>query len=158
MRWCDGSWTEDQDFWRLSGVARDSYLFAREKNRSIEDIVVTPDLDASYTDGAICVETKVGKEIGIVIYTLYDANGVEVAKHIHDMLTCHGLPTKVLAASFKNTQQVLSLCEYGIGSITAAPDVLMQLINHQMTASAIQDFKKDFSELVGDTGKTMHDF
>ena len=80
MRWCDGSWTEDQDFWRLSGVARDSYLFAREKNRSIEDIVVTPDLDASYTDGSICVETKVGKEIGIVNYTLYDANGVEVAK------------------------------------------------------------------------------
>ena len=80
MRWCDGSWTEDQDFWRLSGVARDSYLFAREKNRSIEDIVVTPDLDASYTDGAICVETKVGKEIGLVNYTLYDADGVEVAK------------------------------------------------------------------------------
>lgn len=80
MRWCDGSWTEDQDFWRLSGVARDSYLFAREKNRSIEDIVVTPDLDASYTDGAICVETKVGKEIGLVNYTLYDADGIEVAK------------------------------------------------------------------------------
>ena len=80
MRWCDGSWTEDQDFWRLSGVARDSYLFAREKNRSIEDIVVTPDLDASYTDGAICVETKVGNEVGLVNYTLYDADGIEVAK------------------------------------------------------------------------------
>lgn len=80
MRWCDGSWTEDQDFWRLSGVARDSYLFAREKNRSIEDIVVTPDLDASYTDGSICVETKVGKEVGLVNYTLYDADGIEVAK------------------------------------------------------------------------------
>ncbi len=80
MRWCDGSWTEDQDFWRLSGVARDSYLFAREKNRSIEDIVVTPDLDASYTDGAICVETKVGKEVGLVNYTLYDSDGIEVAK------------------------------------------------------------------------------
>ena len=60
MRWCDGSWTEDQDFWRLSGVARDSYLFVRDKNKSIEDIVVTPELDASYTDGSICVETKVG--------------------------------------------------------------------------------------------------
>lgn len=80
MRWCDGSWTEDQDFWRLSGVARDSYLFARPKNRSIEDIVVTPDLDASYTDGSICVETKVGKDVTHVDYTLYDADGVEVAK------------------------------------------------------------------------------
>ncbi len=80
MRWCDGSWTEDQDFWRLSGVARDTYLFAREKNRSIEDVVVTPDLDASYTDGSICVETKVGKDVTNVEYTLYDAAGVEVAK------------------------------------------------------------------------------
>ena len=32
FRWCDGSWCEDQDFWRLSGVARDSYLFARDKD------------------------------------------------------------------------------------------------------------------------------
>ena len=30
FRWCDGSWDEDQDFWRLSGVARESYLFARD--------------------------------------------------------------------------------------------------------------------------------
>ena len=74
------------------------------------------------------------------------------------MLTCHGLDTKVLAASFKNTQQVLSLCEYGIGSITASPDVLEQLVNHQITSLAIQDFNKDFSDLVGAPGKTMLDF
>ena len=42
--------------------------------------MVTPDLDASYTDGAICVETKVGMEVGLVNYTLYDADGIEVAK------------------------------------------------------------------------------
>ena len=79
MRWCDGSWTEDQDFWRLSGVARDSYLFARDKNKSIEDIVVTPELDASYTDGSICVETKVGSGVLAVKYSLLDATGAEVA-------------------------------------------------------------------------------
>ena len=80
MRWCDGSWSEDQDFWRLSGVARDSYLFARETNKSISDIVVTPDLDANYTDGAICVETKIGSNVSHVKYTLLDASGAEVAK------------------------------------------------------------------------------
>jgi len=31
FRWCDGSWSEDQDFWRLSGTARECYLFARIK-------------------------------------------------------------------------------------------------------------------------------
>lgn len=80
MRWCDGSWLEDQDFWRLSGVARDSYLFAREANKSISDIVVTPELDGSYTDGAICVETRVGSGVSLVNYTLLDANGAEVVK------------------------------------------------------------------------------
>ena len=83
-------------------------------------------------------------------------DGVEVAKNIHDMLERHHLNPKVLAASFKNTQQVLTLCEYGIGSITAAPDVLEQLINHQITSIAIDDFNKDFASLVGE-GKTMLD-
>lgn len=82
MRWCDGSWSEDQDFWRLSGVSRDSYLFARDTNKSISDIVVTPDLDANYTDGAICVETKIGSDVSHVKYTILDASGAEVAKKI----------------------------------------------------------------------------
>lgn len=41
FRWCDGTYLEDQDFWRLSGVGRDCYLFARDKKR-IADIRVTP--------------------------------------------------------------------------------------------------------------------
>lgn len=83
-------------------------------------------------------------------------DGVEVAKNIHDILVRHNLPTMVLAASFKNTQQVLSLCEYGIGSITASPDVLEQLITHQITSLAIEEFNKDFATVAGE-GKTMMD-
>ena len=83
-------------------------------------------------------------------------DGVKIAKNIHDMLERHHLNTKVLAASFKNSQQVLTLCEYGIGSITAAPDVLEQLINLDITSKAIEDFNKDFASLVGE-GKTMLD-
>lgn len=81
-------------------------------------------------------------------------DGVEVAKNIHDILIRHNLDTKVLAASFKNTQQVLSLCEYGIGSITASPEVLEQLITHQITSLAIEEFNKDFAAVAGE-GKTM---
>ena len=55
FRWCDGTYLEDQDFWRLCGFARDSYLFAREKNR-INDIKVTPDLDASFVNGTLNIE------------------------------------------------------------------------------------------------------
>ena len=47
FRWCDGTYLEDQDFFRYSGVARESYLYAREKNR-VEDIRVLADLDQDY--------------------------------------------------------------------------------------------------------------
>lgn len=46
FRWCDGTYLEDQDFFRLSGVGRDCYLYARDK-RHIGDVR----LDASLTDG-----------------------------------------------------------------------------------------------------------
>lgn len=58
FRWCDGSYFEDQDFFRLSGVARDSYLFAREKGTGLRDIRVTPDLVNNYTDGILNVDLK----------------------------------------------------------------------------------------------------
>ena len=47
FRWCDGTYLEDQDFFRYSGVGRDCYLYARNKKR-IQDIRITPDLDEAY--------------------------------------------------------------------------------------------------------------
>ncbi|MBD0402029.1 glycoside hydrolase family 2 TIM barrel-domain containing protein [Flammeovirga sp. EKP202] len=52
-RWCDGSYLEDQDFWRLSGIERDVYLFATEKT-FVRDIKLNPSLDkANYKDGLL---------------------------------------------------------------------------------------------------------
>ena len=77
FRWCDGTYLEDQDFFRYCGVARDSYLYARSKQQ-ISDIRVTPDLDAQYRDGQLDVQltTKGG---GTVDLSLVDAAGKEVA-------------------------------------------------------------------------------
>lgn len=52
FRWCDGSYLEDQDFFRYSGVGRDCYLYARDK-KYIQDIRLTPDLDSQYKDGTL---------------------------------------------------------------------------------------------------------
>ena len=53
FRWCDGTYLEDQDFVRLSGVARSCYLYTRNP-KYIEDIRITPDdLDAQYKDGTV---------------------------------------------------------------------------------------------------------
>ena len=77
FRWCDGTYLEDQDFFRFSGVGRDCYLYAREKRR-IEDIRVTPDLDAEYKDGTLTVDVKL-KGSAIATLKLKDAQGKEVA-------------------------------------------------------------------------------
>ena len=53
FRWCDGSYCEDQDFWRLSGVGRSCYLFTRDASTQITNIRVTPDLENNYTDGTL---------------------------------------------------------------------------------------------------------
>lgn len=72
-RWCDGSYLEDQDFWRLSGIFRDVYLTSRAANH-IRDFKVTTNLDAQYNDAIFEVAVDlVGK--GSVKVELFDAAG-----------------------------------------------------------------------------------
>ncbi|WP_163710773.1 glycoside hydrolase family 2 TIM barrel-domain containing protein [Mangrovibacterium lignilyticum] len=57
-RWSDASYLEDQDFWRMSGITRDIYLLAREKQH-IRDYRVTSTLDENYKNGLLSVQTEV---------------------------------------------------------------------------------------------------
>ena len=56
-RWCDGSYLEDQDFFRLSGIERDVYLFASPKVH-IADFFAKATLDAQYINGMLNVDVK----------------------------------------------------------------------------------------------------
>lgn len=78
FRWCDGSYCEDQDFWRLSGVARDTYLYARDKKTYLEDLRITPDLTDNYTNGTLNIDAKTQKGVELV-HQLLDAEGNMVA-------------------------------------------------------------------------------
>ncbi len=80
FRWNDGTYLEDQDFFRYSGVGRDCYLYARNKKR-IEDIRVTPDLENGYTDGVLTVDLKL-KGNGTTDLVLVDAEGNKVAETV----------------------------------------------------------------------------
>lgn len=77
FRWCDGSYLEDQDFFRFSGVGRDCYLYARDKKR-IADIRVTPDLENNYTDGVLNIDLSLNGNAPVEL-TLSDADGNKVA-------------------------------------------------------------------------------
>jgi len=57
MKWNDGSYLECQDYWRMSGITRDSYLIARNKAH-LNDFEIIPDLDANYINGSLKITTQ----------------------------------------------------------------------------------------------------
>jgi beta-galactosidase/beta-glucuronidase len=63
LQWCDGSYLEDQDFWRLSGVFRDVYLVARP-HVLVRDVSVRTLLDDQYTDADL--------DVGVALHNLGD--------------------------------------------------------------------------------------
>ncbi len=79
FRWSDGSYLEDQDAWRLSGIYRDVYLLSTP-NMHIRDMFVTTDLDDQYKDASLQIQVKVRKYIDLdestrsIEYFLYDEN------------------------------------------------------------------------------------
>ena len=77
FRWCDGSWCEDQDFWRLSGPARENYLYARSKDHRLLDVRVETDLKNNYKDGFLNITAKVQGNT-LAYFGLYDPDGKEV--------------------------------------------------------------------------------
>ena len=101
FRWSDGSYLEDQDFWRLSGIARGVELRARDRAH-LEDVRITPSLDASYRDGELRVETTTTPQVRALTLTLRDAAGQEVAS---EKLT----PVKGTAATTFRVASSLSL-------------------------------------------------
>ena len=78
MRWCDGSYFEDQDFWRLTGIAREVYLYARPKAH-VADIRLNAGLENNYQDGVLDYQISLAGGNSNVTIALYDQNGKQVA-------------------------------------------------------------------------------
>jgi len=69
FRWCDGTYMEDQDFWRFTGIARDVYVYSREKKR-IEDIKVV-----ASASGWATLHAQVSKGVKAVQFEMRDPYG-----------------------------------------------------------------------------------
>ncbi|MDP4240730.1 MAG: beta-galactosidase, partial [Bacteroidota bacterium] len=81
-RWSDGSYLEDQDFWRISGIDRNVYLYSTENVR-IADFFARPDLDGNYKNGSLSVDIKLSNynnspKNAQVEASLVDATGKEI--------------------------------------------------------------------------------
>lgn len=83
-------------------------------------------------------------------------DGCEVVAEIVSQLESYGSDCKVLAASFKNAEQVHKCASVSCHSVTVSPNILKILITHPMTDAAINGFKKDWKSVYGD--KTIQDF
>lgn len=78
MRWCDGTYLEDQDMWKLTGIAREVYLYARPESH-VADLFITPDLTDNYVNGTLNIRpTVVGTKGKTLTLTLLDAAGKTV--------------------------------------------------------------------------------
>lgn len=81
MRWCDGSYFEDQDFWRFTGIAREVYLYARPKLHAA-DIRLNAALENNYQDGVLNYKVSLKGGKTDVAITLCDKDGKQIAQAI----------------------------------------------------------------------------
>lgn len=79
MRWCDGSYFEDQDFWRFTGIAREVYLYARPKLHAA-DIRLNAALENNYQDGVLNYKVSLNGGKTDVAITLCDKDGKQIAQ------------------------------------------------------------------------------
>lgn len=81
IRWSDGSYMENQDFWRLSGVYRDVYLYRKPKT-NFNDFQVVTDLDANYKNATLSINVQLDNATanfkGNIQFILLDQAGQEV--------------------------------------------------------------------------------
>ncbi|MFC4808685.1 glycoside hydrolase family 2 TIM barrel-domain containing protein [Paenibacillus sp. GCM10023250] len=100
-RWCDASWLEDQDFWRLSGIFRDVYLYTVPKAH-IYDFFAVTELDGDYRDAELKLRATMlnyfAQELGTVTFEaqLYDRNRQAVLPQ----------PVTVYAAMGKDSEEL----------------------------------------------------
>ena len=81
FRWCDGTYLEDQDFWKLSGIARETFLRARDRSH-VEDIIVNA--DASRTLSWKVLTTRTVKKVNVELPELGYGVSLDKPSRIED--------------------------------------------------------------------------
>lgn len=78
------------------------------------------------------------------------SDGVHVVEEIVQMFRAHDITTKVLAASFKNAEQIHKVAMVGGHAVTINPDLFENLVYHPLTLYAVDDFDADWKGVYGD--------
>ena len=116
-------------------------------------------MTAIFTPAQALIAAKAGADYVAPYVNRLDniiGDGCEVVAQIVEEFEIHNLPCKVLAASFKNAEQVHKCALSGCQCVTVTDDVLKAVITHPMTDAAINGFDKDWTNVYGE--KTILDF
>lgn len=116
-------------------------------------------MTAIFTPAQALIAAKAGADFVAPYVNRLDniiGDGCEVVAEIVNQFDLFGMDCKVLAASFKNAEQVHKCASCGCHSVTVSADVLKVVITHPMTDSAIDGFEKDWKAVYGN--KTILDF
>ncbi len=114
FKWCSGSWLEDQDFWRFSGIFRDVYIYTKPKVH-IKDIFIKPILDESFNNGKLHIEhiTENGEKSKANIQLYYkDKKILEEEKSLNEKLIIFNINNPKLWSAEEPNLYTLKICVY----------------------------------------------
>ena len=114
---------------------------------------------AIYTVQQALLASSVGADyVAPYINRMYNNNcdAMEAVSDMADLFITHGKETKILAASFKNTNQILGAFLAGSHAATASPDLYTMMVTSPLVDAAIKTFDDDWKNLYGD--KRIYEF
>lgn len=119
----------------------------------LKQIGLNVTMTAIFTQQQALIAAKAGADYVAPYVNRLDSivsDGVRVVEEIVELFCMHDIQTKVLAASFKNVEQVHKVALAGGHAVTINPELFEQLVYHPLTLYAIDDFTKDWEAVYGD--------
>ena len=120
---------------------------------ALKDQGVGITMTAIFTQQQALISAKAGADFVAPYVNRLDnivSDGVHVVEEIVQMFRAHNLSTKVLAASFKNAEQIHKVAMVGGHAVTISPDLFEKLVYHPLTLYAIDDFDADWKGVYGE--------
>ena len=140
-------------------VGGEFYIKIPVSDEGIKATMMLKKLDVKVTETAIFTQpqallaAKAGADFVAPYVNRLDnivSDGVSVVSDIVSMFSTHNIESKVLAASFKNVEQVHSVILKGGHAVTITPELCERMLYHPLTVSAISDFDQDWRKVYGD--------
>ncbi|MBD3349949.1 MAG: DUF4981 domain-containing protein, partial [Candidatus Lokiarchaeota archaeon] len=152
-RWSDGSYLEDQDTWRLSGIYRDVYLFSTPKIY-IRDFFITNQFDKNYHDATLKIKVKIKNSFASgcdnlrLNLSLLDAKGKEIEKELKDITIKSDIHIEKDHERIINYEHIISRLKKWTAETPYLYTILLSLRDEQNKVIDLRSCKYGFKEVL----------